>query len=106
MIEVRMQILDLDVDLPTGLCFHSQRSLTVFCSIGALQYRFGRWASREVRWILRTLCYQIILLHIKTPCPMPKFKSKAGPDRRIATCRIKIPTRTARGPDSSLHTPL
>ena len=45
----------------------------------------------------------IVVLRIEVACPAPKLKGKPRPERCVSTIGIKVPARTARGPDSTMH---
>src|SRR6266852_8731361 len=46
---------------------------------------------------------QLVVLRIKSACPAPELKGKAGPERRVAAAGIKVPAFAPRGPDGTPH---
>ena len=62
----------------------------------------GKWCFIPLEYG-RLLRNQVVVLRIEVARPAPELEGKPGPESRIVTFGIEVPTGTPRSPDGALH---
>ena len=62
----------------------------------------GKWCFIPLEYG-RLLRNQVVVLRIEVARPAPELEGKPGPESRIVTSGIEVPTGTPRSPDGTLH---